>query len=80
MSETTDPKEMRSQMVEMMSSKMDQCCSAMDADEIGSMMHDVMPKMMDRCFSETNSEQREGMLGMCRELLDGIEDKYHSRD
>ena len=48
----------------------------MNPEEMGAMMHEMMPKMMDSCFSMMNTEQRQGMLSMCREMLDGIEAKY----
>jgi hypothetical protein len=48
----------------------------MNAEEMGSMMHDMMPKMMESCFSKMDSQQRQGMLSMCREMLDQIEAKY----
>ncbi len=35
-----------------------------------------MPKMMDGCFSMMNIEQRQGMLSMCRRMLDQMEAKY----
>jgi hypothetical protein len=55
---------------------MDQCFAKMDADEMASMMHEMMPKMMGSCFSKMDSTQRQGMLTMCREMLDKIEAEY----
>lgn len=48
----------------------------MDGEEIGAMIHDMMPKMMDGCFSKMTPEQRTGMLSMCRDMLNEVEQKY----
>ena len=37
-----------------------------------------MPKMMESCFSHMDDQQRQEMLNMCREMLDGLETKYAS--
>ena len=34
----------------------------------------VMDLMMEGCFSKMSAEQREGMLQMCRNMLDRIEE------
>jgi Mg/Co/Ni transporter MgtE len=70
-----DPEKMRLVM-EAMPSMMEQCFTKMNAEEMGSMMHDMMPKMMESCFSKMDAQQRQGMLNMCREMLDQIEAKY----
>ena len=48
----------------------------MDGQEVEAMIHDMMPKMMDGCFSKMTREQRTGMLSMCRDMLNEIEQKY----
>lgn len=58
---------------------MEKAFAKMSGEEIGSMMHGVMPKMMESCFSKMNDEQREGMLKMCRGVLDDIDKKYSSK-
>ena len=63
-------------MMGMMHESMESCFSEMDAEELSSTMHDMMPKMMEGCFSKMSLEQREGMLCMCRDMLDEIEEKY----
>jgi hypothetical protein len=57
---------------------MENSFSEMEGGEIESMMHDMMPKMMEGCFSKMTEEQRQGMLTMCRGMLDEIEEKYRS--
>ena len=66
-------------MMGMMHESMESCFSEMDAEELSSTMHDMMPKMMEGCFSKMSREQREGMLHMCRDMLDEIEEKYSPR-
>ncbi len=48
----------------------------MDGQEVEAMIHDMMPKMMDGCFSKMTQAQRTGMLSMCRDMLNEIEQKY----
>lgn len=71
-----DAEKMRSMMEAMMPSMMEQCLAKMDANEMASMMHEMMPKMMGSCFSKMDTVQRQGMLTMCREMLDKIEAEY----
>jgi hypothetical protein len=52
---------------------------SMEGKDMGKMMHEVMPKMMEGCFSKMNSEERRGMLSMCRSMLDGIEENHFGR-
>ena len=70
---------MRSKMEEMMPSMMDQCHSKMSSEQMRSMMHEIMPKMMKSCIVSMTLEQRHGMLAMCRQMLDEIEDEYASQ-
>jgi hypothetical protein len=63
-------------MAGMMSKMMPQMMEGMKAENMTAMMHEMMPKMMDSCFSQMTPEQRRGMLGMCRDMLDQIEKKY----
>jgi hypothetical protein len=52
----------------------------MDAEEIGSWMEEWLPGMMEWCFSGLDAEQRERMLGLCREMLDQIESEGLSQE
>jgi hypothetical protein len=51
---------------------------SMDPEKMRSMMEVMMPRMMDKCFAMMDTKQRQGMLNMCREMLDNIEAKYIS--
>jgi len=75
----TDPKDMRSWM-EGMGSMMEQWCGTMDAEEIGSWMEEWLPGMMEWCFSGLDAEQRERVLGLCRETLNRIESESPSQE
>ena len=70
---------MKGMMPKMMPTVMEGVCGSMEGKDMGKMMHEVMPKMMEGCFSKMNSEERKGMLSMCRSMLDGIEEKHFGR-
>lgn len=72
MSRKMGPGGMAHLMPDMMEGSFDQ----IRPEDLEHMMHDAMPKMMENCFSRMNGEQRRGMLSMCRETLDEIEEKY----
>ena len=76
MMEGMKAEDMMAMMGQMMPTMMEQCHTKMSADDMGAMMHEMMPKMMDSCFSMMDGEQRRGMLGMCRGMLDQMEAKY----
>jgi len=71
---------MMDKMMEGMGGMMESMFSNMSGEEMGNMMHEMMPNMMESCFSKMNDEQREGMLKMCREMLDKIENKYAAQE
>lgn len=60
----------------LMDRMMESMMGRMSQEKKEAMMHEMMPKMMDSCFSHMTTEQRQGMLGMCRDMLDQVEKKY----
>ena len=71
-----DPEKMRAMMAQMMPSMMDQFHGKMGEGQMHDMMHAMMPPMMDRCFVQMDIDERRGILRMCREMLDDIEEEY----
>ena len=48
----------------------------MEGKDMEPVMHGIIPNVMDKCFSKMDNKERQGMLRMCREILDEIELKY----
>jgi hypothetical protein len=44
--------------------------SGQTPEAMASMMQEMMPKMLDSCLSKMDVEQRQGMLSLCRQMLD----------
>ncbi len=63
-------------MADLMPDMMEGSFEQMRPEDMERMMHDAMPKMMETCFSRMEDEQRRGMLSMCRQALDQIEEKF----
>ena len=63
------------QMMGAMHTMMEESFEGMDGEEVEAVIHDMMPKMMDGCFSKMTPEQRTGMLEMCRDMLNDVEEK-----
>ena len=45
-------------------------------DGVERVMREAVPKIMDRAFAKLPPERWSAMLGYCREILNGLEQKY----
>lgn len=70
-----NPKDVMNLMSGMMPKMMNELSRSMSPDAMVSMMHEMVPKMMEACFSNMSVEQKQGMLTMCRGMLDEMEKK-----
>lgn len=73
----TNPEDLRPWM-EGLGSMVEQWCGAMDTEQTAAWMEEWLPRMMEWCFSCLDTDERERMLGLCREMLDKIESEGSS--
>ena len=70
--------EVMPKMMGMMPEMMEHCFSKMEGKDMGAIM-DMMPKMMEHCLPKMDPQQKEEMLGKCREMMGTLEKNIHHK-